>query len=94
MGVHAGRITRMVFMWPALVCSQGGFFKAIAMKIPIELNVTDKGTFLNFWDAINGNDVICEVVDGALFRVKGKRQVEIPLDVFVDAVKKAAKQQE
>ena len=38
------------------------------MKVNIELNITADGrTFLNFWDAMHGNDVVAELREGQLF---------------------------
>ena len=37
------------------------------MKINIELNLPGDGrTFLNFWNWYNGDDVVCELIDGKL----------------------------
>ncbi len=40
------------------------------MKANIELNMPDERTFLNFWNAVNGDDVICEIIDGKLMLVQ------------------------
>ena len=37
------------------------------MKHTLELNCPDDRKFLNYWDSISGNDVVCEIVDGKLF---------------------------
>jgi hypothetical protein len=31
------------------------------MKIKLELNFCETGTFLNYWDSLNGNDFCCKV---------------------------------
>lgn len=37
------------------------------MKINIELNLPGDGrTFLNYWNSFNGDDVVCELIDGKL----------------------------
>ena len=54
------------------------------LKIGIELHVVGDGrTFLNYWNYINGDDVIAEIKDGKLYR----DDVEISLQEFVDSVK-------
>lgn len=42
------------------------------MKARLELNFTGDGTvYLNFWDSVCGDDVICEVgADGSLTRIE------------------------
>lgn len=60
------------------------------MKIPLELNFFEGKVFLNYWDALHGNDVMCEVVDGQLLLVfEGKGEIEEPiaLDKFIELVK-------
>jgi hypothetical protein len=38
------------------------------MKVKLELNLLEDGRkFLNFWDSIQGNDVVAEVKDGKLY---------------------------
>lgn len=39
------------------------------MKIDLELNILDDQMFLNFWNHINGDDVICEIKDGKLYLI-------------------------
>ena len=36
------------------------------MKAKIELNFPDERIFLNYWNALDGDDVICEIVSGKL----------------------------
>ena len=36
------------------------------MKAKIELNFPDERIFLNYWNALDGDDVICEIVNGKL----------------------------
>lgn len=36
------------------------------MRAQVELNIPDDRIFLNFWNAFNGDDVVCELVDGRL----------------------------
>ncbi len=36
------------------------------MKAKIEINCPDKRIFLNYWNALDGDDVICEIVNGKL----------------------------
>lgn len=57
------------------------------MKIPLELNITETGTFLNFWDFVHANDVVCTVKDGKLFHHIDDKEVEITFQQFVDLVK-------
>ena len=58
-------------------------------KINLELNVTINGrTWLNFWDAVHGNDVIAEVKDGKLYAEDGK---EINMQEFTEEVMKQVK---
>jgi hypothetical protein len=54
------------------------------LKINLELHVVGDGrTFLNFWDYICGDDVICEFKDGKLYR----NDTEITLQKFIDEVR-------
>ena len=39
------------------------------MKYKIELNCIGSTRFLNYWDSIGANDVICEIVGGQLLLV-------------------------
>lgn len=53
------------------------------MKHQLELNCLDDGRkFLNYWDAMHGNDVVCEIVDGKLML----EDEEISLQEFIERV--------
>jgi hypothetical protein len=53
------------------------------LKINLELHQVGEGrTFLNYWNARNGDDVACEVVDGRLIH----EGTEITLAEFIDKV--------
>lgn len=41
------------------------------MKTNLELNVTGKGTFINSWDTVHGND-ICGLIRGDKIDVDGE----------------------
>lgn len=57
-------------------------------KIDIELNfVGDGRLFLNFWNYMNGEDVIAEVKDGKLFVDINDVETEVSLQQFIDDVK-------
>lgn len=62
------------------------------MKIQIELNLPGNGQFLNYWNNINGDDVVCEIVDGKLLTIgydeKGDElpRTEITVSQFVEKV--------
>ena len=45
------------------------------MIIKLELHITDAGTFLNFWDAEHGRDVVVEIVRGKI--IHGERAITI-----------------
>lgn len=54
------------------------------MKIEIEiLQVGDGRTFVNFWNYMNGDDVVAELKEGKLFQ----DEKEISFQKFVDDVK-------
>lgn len=36
------------------------------MKVEIEINKPDDRTFVNFWNWHNGDDIVCQLVDGKL----------------------------
>lgn len=56
-----------------------------SLKIKLELNVVGDGrTFLNFWNYIDGDDVIAELHNGNLYQDDGTK---IDLQQFVDEVK-------
>jgi len=63
------------------------------MKAQIELNMPDDRIFLNFWNAINGDDVICEIIDGRLMLAQCDDKLndlpakEITFIEFVDMVR-------
>jgi hypothetical protein len=57
------------------------------MKYELELNITDDGTFLNYWDSGHGNDVVVEVVNGELFLSASPVAGRISLDKFIQMVK-------
>ena len=59
------------------------------MKAPIELNIREDRTFLNFWNWKNGDDVVCEVKNGKLFLLKDENEppTEITLMEFCGMVK-------
>ena len=56
------------------------------LKINLELHVVGDGrTFLNFWNHINGDDVVVEVVKSRLY----DDEEEISVETFIDRVKKS-----
>ncbi len=61
------------------------------MKATIEINfVSDGRIFFNFWDLINGNDVVAEFKNGKLYReiLTSKDAIkEMSLQEFIDEVK-------
>lgn len=61
------------------------------MKVRLELNVTENGTFLNYWDSARGNDVVCEVKNGKLMLHTYDNdelvETEISLAEFIEKVK-------
>lgn len=63
------------------------------MKAKLELNLCSRATFLNFWNAVNGRDVVCEIVGGKLMlstydRHGNQREPkEITLATFVRMVR-------
>lgn len=36
------------------------------MKVNVEINKPDDRIFVNFWNYYNGDDVVCQLVDGKL----------------------------
>jgi hypothetical protein len=52
------------------------------MKIPLELNVTDSGIYLNYWNSMSGDDVVCQIEDGKLI----ENDIEISFAEFVTKV--------
>ena len=66
------------------------------MKVDIELHVVGDGrTFLNFWNHMNGDDVVAEIIDGNIIYLKYDKeeliQTEISLQEFMDLVKTKVK---
>jgi hypothetical protein len=58
------------------------------LKIGLELHVVGDGrTFLNYWDAVNGDDVIAEVKDGKLYMDIEELETEVSLQHFIDTTK-------
>lgn len=60
------------------------------LKIELELNVVGDGRiFLNYWNAINGDDVIAEVKNGELYQEdnEGNKSIKISLQEFINNVK-------
>ena len=58
------------------------------LKINLELHVVGDGrTFLNFWNYINGEDVIAEIKDGKLYMDINQTETEVTLQKFIDDVK-------
>lgn len=63
------------------------------MKVSLELNLPDDRVFLNFWNWYNGDDVVCQVIDGKLmlsqFDENGNElpAKEITLDQFIKMVR-------
>lgn len=56
------------------------------MKIKLELNLLEDGRmFLNFWDAMHGNDVVSEIKDGNLY-VDGEM---ISLTEYINRIKES-----
>lgn len=63
------------------------------MKIKIELNIPGDGRqFLNYWDYVYGNDVVCELVDGKLMLAQYDENsnelppVEISIKEYIERV--------
>ena len=58
------------------------------LKIGLELHVVGDGrTFLNYWNAINGDDVIAEVKEGKLYMDINDKEKEVSLQYFIDSTK-------
>lgn len=63
------------------------------MKARIELNMPDERTFLNFWNGIDGGDIVCQIIDGKLIRIEYDEELnklpdkEITLTEFVEIVR-------
>lgn len=58
------------------------------LKIGLELHVVGDGrTFLNYWDAVNGDDVIAEVKQGKLYMDIDDEEKEVSLQYFIDSTK-------
>ena len=61
------------------------------MKAELELAYGDGVVFLNFWNAENGDDVVCEFVDDKLYLVEydddERTSNEITLGDFIEIVK-------
>ena len=63
------------------------------MKIKLELNLPDDRAFLNFWNWHNGDDVVCQIVDGKLMLNKYDEDAnelppkEITIVEFIEMVK-------
>lgn len=58
------------------------------LRIELELHVIGDGrTFLNFWNNINGDDVIAEVKDGKLYMDINDVEKEVTLQYFIDTIK-------
>lgn len=55
------------------------------MKHSLELNCPDDRKFLNYWDLMHGNDVVCEIIDGKLML----DDKEITLSEFIELVEKS-----
>lgn len=58
------------------------------LKVDVEIHkVGDGRTFLNFWNYMNGDDVIAELKNGKLFsKDDNDNEFEISLQDFVDKV--------
>lgn len=62
------------------------------MKIDVEINFIEDGrVFLNYWNWRNGNDVVCEIIDGKIihkYEVDGEDTFEeISINDFITMVK-------
>lgn len=63
------------------------------MKAQIEINFPDQRIFLNYWNALDGDDVICEIVNGKLmltqrdFEGNELRAIEITIVEFIEMVR-------
>jgi hypothetical protein len=54
------------------------------LKINLELLVVGDGrTFLNYWNYLNGDDVVSEIIDGKIY-IDDK---EVSLEDFINSVK-------
>lgn len=57
------------------------------LKIKLELVHTgDGGVFLNFWNYQNGDDVVCQVIDGELIQDIQNVPSRTSLQSFIDQV--------
>lgn len=60
--------------------------KPIQGKYNLELNIVGDGrTFLNFWDAIHGQDVVARIIGDRIY-IDGKKST---IKEFVELVKKS-----
>ena len=63
------------------------------MKAKIEINFPDERIFLNYWNALDGDDVICEIVNGKLmlqqtdFESNELPAVEITIIEFIEMIR-------
>lgn len=58
------------------------------LKIEIELHIIgDSKTFLNFWNWVDGDDIIAEVKDGKLFMDINEVETEVTLQKFIEDIK-------
>jgi len=49
------------------------------MKAKIEINFPDERIFLNYWNALDGDDVICEIVnDKLMLNQRDEESNELP----------------
>jgi hypothetical protein len=54
------------------------------LKINLELHVVGDGrTFINYWNSINGDDVVSEIIEGKIF-IEDR---EVSLNEFINLVK-------
>ena len=59
--------------------------KSGKLKFNIEVNFPGDGRlFLNFWDSLNGNDIIAELKNGELYYRNGKK---IELNKFLNRIR-------
>lgn len=54
------------------------------MKINLELNFSQNGIFLNYWDSLHGNDVCAKLLDNDIFDIDGEK---VSFTQFISQVK-------
>ncbi len=60
------------------------------MKVTLELNYTNSGIFLNYWDNKHGNDVCAKLLGDGLIDIDGEYT---SINEFIERVKKIAEEE-